>query len=150
MYTDVLAYCRKCHECAVVMGAGRQYQLPLDPIPIKQPFQNVGVDIMALPCTENGNKHVVVFQDMFTKWTMVYAVPYQKTERITKLLCKEIAPFFGVPEARLSNRGTNLLSNVMLGIYESLGITKLNTNSYHPQCTGMVERFNRTLKAMLQ
>ena len=31
-----------------------------------------------------------------------------------------------------------------------LGITKLNTTAYHPQCDGMVERFNKTLKAMLR
>ena len=31
-----------------------------------------------------------------------------------------------------------------------LGITKLNTTAYHPECDGMVERFNRTLKAMLR
>ena len=150
MYTDVLAYCKKCPECAVVTGAGHQHRPPLHPIPIQRPFQIIGVDIMDLPCTESGNKHVVVFQDMFTKWPMVYAVPDQKTERITKLLCEEIVPFFGVPEALLSDRGTNLLSHLMLGICKSLGITKLNTTSYHPECDGMVERFNRTLKAMLR
>ena len=31
-----------------------------------------------------------------------------------------------------------------------LGITKLNTTTYHPQCSGMVEHMNRTLKAMLR
>ena len=31
-----------------------------------------------------------------------------------------------------------------------LGITKLNTTAYHPQCDGMVEQFNRTLKSMLR
>ena len=103
MYTDVLAYCKKCPECAVVTGAGRQHRPPLHPIPVQRPFQIIGVDIMDLPCTESGNKHVVVFQDMFTKWPMVYAVPDQKTERITKLLCEEIVPFFGVPEALLSD-----------------------------------------------
>ncbi len=30
-----------------------------------------------------------------------------------------------------------------------LGIKKLHTTAYHPACDGMVERFNRILKAML-
>ena len=86
MYKDVLAYCKECPECAVATGVGRQRRPPLHPIPIERPFQVVAVDIMDLLCTENDNKHVVVFQDMFTKWPMVYAVPDQKAERLAKLL----------------------------------------------------------------
>ena len=46
------------------------------------------------------------------------------------------------------DRGTNLLSHLMKDLCELLGITKLNTTAYHPECDGMVERFNRTLKTM--
>ena len=77
---------------------------------------------------------------------MVYPVPEQTTERIMKLLTEEVVPFFGVPEALLTDRGTNLLSHLMLDVCKLLGIKKLNTTAYHPQCDGMVERFNRTLK----
>ena len=45
---------------------------------------------MDLPCTEQGNRHFIVLQDMFTKWPLVFPVPDQKTERIAKLLCDEI------------------------------------------------------------
>jgi len=38
----------------------------------------------------------------------------------------------------------------MQDVCEVLGMEKLNTTAYHPQCNGMVERFNRTLKAMLR
>ena len=55
----------------------------------------------------------------------------------------------GVPEALLSDRGTNLLSHLMRDVCELLGIEKLNTTAYHPQCNGLVERFNRTLKTKL-
>ena len=105
---------------------------------------------MDLPITESGNKHVVVFQDMFTKWPLVFPVPDQRAERIARLLCEEVVPLFGVPEALLSDRGSNLLSSLMLDVCKLLGIDKLNTTSYHPQCDGMVERFNRTLKTMLR
>ena len=104
---------------------------------------------MELPLTTNGNKYATVFQDLFTKWPMVYATPDQKAERIAKLLTQEIVPMFGVPEALLSDRGTNLLSHLMQDVCKMLGIKKLNTTSHHPQCNGMIERFNRTLKTML-
>ena len=74
MYTDVLACCKRCPECTVVTGAVRQHRPLLHPVTIQRPFQIVGLDVMNLPCTEAGNKHAVVFQDMFTKWPMVYAV----------------------------------------------------------------------------
>ena len=58
------------------------------------PFQILGVDVMDLSLTALGNKHVLVFQDLFTKWPMVYPIPDQKSERIVKLLVEEIIPFF--------------------------------------------------------
>ena len=61
-----------------------------------------------------------------------------------------VIPLFCVPEALLSDRGTNLLSHLMLDLCSLLGIRKLNTTAHHPQCDGMVERFNRTFKTMLQ
>ena len=57
---------------------------------------------------------------------------------------------FGCPECLLSDRGTNLLANVMQDVCRLMGVTKLNTTAYHPQCDGLVERMNRTLKAMLR
>ena len=129
-------------------GAGCQHRPPLKPIPVQRPFQKIGFDVMDLPCTERGNKHVVVFQDMFTKWPLVFPFPDQRAEHIARLPCEEIVPMFGVPEALLSDRGSNLLSSLMLDLCKLLGVEKLNTTSYHPECDGTVERFNRTLKTM--
>ena len=127
MYADVLKFCKSCPDCAVVAGGSRQHRPPLRPIPVERPFQKIGVDIVDLPCTDRGNKHVVVFQDMLTKWPMVFPVPDQKTERLVKLLCEEVVPMFGVPEALLSDRGANLLSHLMQDVCSILGIKKLNT-----------------------
>ena len=105
MYRDALEYAKDCPQCAIVKGTGRKQKPPLHPIPTERPFQIVGVDIMELPVTTRGNKHVVIFQDLFTKWLMVYPTSDQKAERIARLLVEEIVPFFGVPEALLSDRG---------------------------------------------
>ena len=134
MYSDAVEFGKSCPECAFATGVGRRHNPPLHPIPVQRPFQILGVDIMDLPRTEQGNKHVIVFQDFFTKWPFVFAIPDQKTERIAKLLAQEIIPFFGVPEALLSDRGTNLLSHLVLDLCDMLGIKKLNATSYHPQC----------------
>ena len=90
MYKDAMAFCKRCPECAVVTGAGPQHRPPLKPIRVQRPFQVLGLDIMDLPCIEQGNKHVVGFQDMFTKWPLAFPVPDQNAERITRLLCEEV------------------------------------------------------------
>ena len=81
------------------------------------------------------------------------SVPHPRSKdsyRIVDILVKEIVPVCGVAEALLSDRGTNLLSYLMKDISRLLGIKKLNTTAYHPQCDGLTERFSRTLKTMLR
>ena len=68
-------------DCLTATGSDWHFRASIHPIPVQRPFQIVGVDVMELPGTEQGNKYVV-FQDMFTKWPMIYAVLDQKTVRI--------------------------------------------------------------------
>ena len=150
LYRDCIAFCKNCAKCVMVSGSGRIQRPLLHPIPVQKSFQIMAVDIMEFPVTERGNRYVIVFQDFLTKWSMVFPAPDQKTVRIARLLAKEIVPLFGVPDALLSDQGTNLLSHLMQDVCKLLCVTKLNTTAYHPQCDGMVERLNRTLKSMLR
>ena len=68
MYKDVHAYCQSCLTCASYRGTGRRVRPPLMPIPVGGPFYRVGVDIMELPQTVNGNCYVISFVDYLTKW----------------------------------------------------------------------------------
>ena len=138
MHCDIISYTRGCAQYAIVSGGGKKQLPPLQSIPVDHPFQILGIDIMELPLTTTGNKYVIVFQDLFTKWPMVFAIPDQKTERIAKLLTQEIVPMFGVPEALLSDRGTNLLSFLMQDVCKLLGIKKLNTTARHSQYNDLV------------
>ena len=56
----------------------------------------------------------------------------------------------GVPTEVLSDRGRAFLSSLMKEVEALLGFYKVNTSAYHPQTDGLVERFNRTLIAMLE
>ena len=39
------AFCKKCPECAIVIGDGRQPKPSLKPIPVQRPFKIMGLDI---------------------------------------------------------------------------------------------------------
>ena len=103
MYTDVISYADSCAQCAIVEGTRGKQKRMLRPILTERPFQILGVDIMELPITAKGNYYVIVFQDLFTKWPVVYPTPDQKTECTAKLVVEEIVPWFGVPVVILSD-----------------------------------------------
>lgn len=136
MYRDILEFCKNCGQCATVTGVGRCSCPPLHPIPVRRPFQIIGVDIMQLPITEQGNQYVIVFQDFLTKWPLVFPAPDQKAMRLARLVAEEILRLFGVPDALLSDCGANLLAQVIKDVCELLGVKKLITTAYHPQCDG--------------
>ena len=105
--------------------------------------------MMDLPLTKHGNRHVVIIQEFLTKFPLVFPVPDQKAIWLMRLLAEEVIPLFGMPEALLSDQSINMLSHVVQDQCKLMGIKKLNTTAYHPQCDGMVEHFNRTLKTIL-
>ena len=91
-FQDAVDFAKSCPACAVTTGTGRQNRPPLQPIPVSRPFQILGIDVMDLPTTDQGNSHVVVVQDLFTKWPFAFAMPDQKSERIARLLVEEVIP----------------------------------------------------------
>ena len=149
MRADIRHYCRACLVCASRTGQGRALKPQLQPIPIGGPFHRVGVDVLQLPLTYEGNQYAIVFMDYLTKWPEVFPSPDQKAETIARLLVEHVVARHGVPEQLLSDRGTNFLSEVIQEVCTLLGVEKVNTSGYHPQTDGLVERFNRTIIAML-
>ena len=149
MRAAIRHHCRRCLVCASRKGTGRRMRPPLQPIPVGGPFHMVGVDVLQLPLSYQGNQYAVVFMDYFTKWPEVFAVPNQQAETIARLLVEHVISRHGVPEHLLSDRGPNFLSAVILQVCKLMGVTKVNTSGYHPQCDGLVEKFNSTLINML-
>ena len=100
---------------------------------------------MELPLIANGNRYTIVFQALLQSghWSLPHRT---KNKKDAKLLAKEVVTMFGIP---LSDRGSNLSSYLMQDVCKLLGIQNIDTTAHLPQCNGMVEWFNRTLKTML-
>ena len=135
--------------CATKRGTGHICKPPLQGIPLSGPFHRVGVDIVQLPLTQEGNKYAVVFIDYLTKWVEVFVIADQTAETVARLFVEGVVCRHGVLQELLSDRGGNFLSDLMQEMCKLMGVKKLNTSGYHPQCNGLVERFNSTLIHML-
>ena len=68
---------------------------------------------------------------------------------VAKVLVENVLCRFGIPQVIHSDQGRQFESNLFQEMCKLLGIHKTRTTPYHPQSDGMVERFNRTLAAML-
>ena len=97
-----------------------------------------------LPRTAKGNSYVLVLSDLFTKDVQCYSLPDQSALSVADCIIDLISRF-GVPKELLTDQGRQFESSLIRTVCDKLGIRKLRTSPYRPQCDGQTERFNRTL-----
>lgn len=107
---DLKLWCDRCRVCQSRRG-GPIPRAPLTPIPVNQPWELVGVDVLQMPKSRSGKNYIVVFVDHFTKWPEAFATTNQEAITIAKLLVERIVPVHGIPRKLLSDRGANFNQN---------------------------------------
>lgn len=151
IFNDTKQYCRSCPKCQKGTSKTQVSKVPLVQIPrIDVPFQRIAIDMVGpLPRTKRGNQYVLVICDYATKYPEAILLRNQEAEVVAEAII-EVFSRLRVPKEILSDKGTNFMSSLMSELCKLLSIRKLNTTPYHPQANGLVERFNGTLKRMLQ
>ena len=149
IFRDIADYCRTCKVCQRSQPR-RPAKAKMTPMPlIPKPFQRIAIDIVGpLPWTQRGNRFILAICDYAIRYPEAIALSSTEAPRIAKELVGVFARM-GIPEEILTNQGTNFMSALMEEVYRLLQI-RIQTSPYHPQMDGLVERFNGTLKMMLQ
>ena len=146
---DVINHVRSCLSCQERKAPAKEKR-PTFHI-FSQGFNDlVAMDIQGpLVQTHRGVEYILVIQCLFSKF--VVAVPLQDTTApvVAESFLRSWVMYFGPPARLLTDNGSNFHSGVMEDLYLLFKINKLWTSPYHPQTDGSVERFNRTLNAML-
>ena len=137
MHKEVTQLCRACEKCTS-LHVGKPIKPPLTSIPVKGPFDRIGVDVIKFLHSARGNKYAVAFMDYLTKWPEVFATQGQTSLTIAELLVEEVISCHGVPAELLSDHGQAFLSRLMVDVYRLLGIRKANMTAYHPYTDGLV------------
>ena len=148
MSSMVFKKCESCLTCATTQGQERRRNPELHSIPVGEPFACIGMDFKEMDESYDKNRFALVFQDYLSKWPEVYAVADRTAQTVAKCLADMIYRH-GVPSTIIHDRAPEFLSDVLQDTAFILGIKQLPTSPSHPQCDGLVERFNRTLKLML-
>lgn len=147
--SDVASWVRECSICQRRNPSNCE-KAPLIPISTSWPFEKVSWDIMGpLPVTSRGNRYILIVTDLFTKWVEAFPLKETSAGTLANILVDEVVSRYGVPTSIHSDQGKNICGDVTQALCDILGIRRTRTSAYHPQGNGQVERFNRTIEAIL-
>jgi hypothetical protein len=88
---------------------------------------------------------VVVIGDTFTRFAWAYPVADERFETIARVLLDGWILRYSPPEKLFSDRGKVFAGKMLESMCNMVGVKKIFTTSYHPQCDGFFERLSRTL-----
>jgi len=149
-YNNVPEWCSTCASCVTRKSNSPASKTPLGTITVGNPTQIIAVDLMGpLSESENKNLYIMVVHDYYTRWMEVKPIPNQEATTVTEKLVDEIFLRFSIPAQLCTDQGRQFESQLMTEVCKLLCIHKTRTTPYHPQCDGLVERFNHTMLNML-
>ncbi|KAL6743631.1 hypothetical protein Aduo_016651 [Ancylostoma duodenale] len=150
MQQDISKWCKECKNCFLANNKTRKIP-PLKPFTVTKPFEVIGVDVLEMGRTRNGNRYLVVVVDHFSKWLEAYPVETKSAENIAKGIFKRwICEGGRWPRTIHSDRGKEFENSVMNALCEVAGIHQSFTKGYNPRENGLTERANQTLIKMLK
>lgn len=149
--TDIEEYVKTCIKCQLIKKPTTLNTAELMPILPTRPFELVTSDIMGpiKPISKNGNKYILVICDHFTKWIEVVPLKRITAEEVAKCLVDYFCRY-GICESLLSDQGRQYESALIGEMCDLLDIGKMRTAPERPQCDGLSERTNRSIKQMIK
>lgn len=114
-----------------------------------QRFSDVHLDIIGPMPISDGYRYCVTLIDRYTRWPEVIPIADIRAETVAMAVFKDWIARFGVPKYIFTDQGTQFESELFRELSKLLGFERKRTNAYNPQMNGMIERFHRTLKAVL-
>jgi transposase InsO family protein len=147
METDVEAYLNRCARCLRFQGLPDK--APLQPYTATGPMDLIHMDFLKLDKCKGGFESVLMITDHYTHYAQAYATRNETAVTMAKVFWHQWVPHYGWPNHIITDKGQTFLSVMMMELCKLGDVKKINTTPYHPQTNGQVERYNRTLIAML-
>ena len=142
-----LNHCKQCQKRANPPKNHRHYLLKWTP---SSPFHHIGLDFIGPLPFSNGNQHILLIGDHFSKWYEATPVPNQTASTTATALLENWICRFGCPHSIPSDQGRNFESKLFKSLNQALQVDKTRTTAFRPQSNAVVERMNRTLQSMLE
>ena len=127
---------------------------PMKPLACSRPGELLHVDFMSIEETVPLKEdpvicNVLVLQDHFSKYVVVYVVKDQTACTAAKTLRIGYFGLFGTPAYLVSDQGKAFTGHIITHFCKLYGVQKLRTSPYHAQTNGQVECMNQTIIRMI-
>ena len=152
MTQDLRNCIKKCSRC-------RKYEaapplVPMKPLACSGPGELLHVDFTLIEETVPLKEdpvicNVLVLQDHFSKYIVVYVVKDQTARTAAETLRNGYFGLFGTPAYLVSDQGKAFTGHVITHLCELYGVQKLRTLPYLAQTNGQVERMNQMIIRMI-
>ena len=151
MAADISANVRECTPCAKNRLRLLRKASEMKRCPAAAPRDSVAIDILEpLPKSSRGFIFMIVISDRFTKLTQVVPLERITAYDVAVAFVEHLVFKYGAPATLLSDNGSQFVAHFFRRVCNILQVHNVFTTTYPPQTIGQVERFNRTLAAMLR
>ena len=151
MRMDCAIFAKACPECSRQKKPSRQAKATLGSYHAGVPVERIHIDILGpFSPSSSGNEYILMLVCQYTKWIEAYPLSNCRTETVADVIINNFISRFGCPAFIHSDQGSNFTSSLFLAICDLLEIAKTRTTPYRPCSNGQVERYNRTLLAMMR
>ena len=150
---------RDLRNCIKKCGHCRKYEaappiVPMKPLTCSGPGELLHVNFTSIEETvplkeEPVIQNVLVLQDHFSKYVVVYVVKDQTAHTAAETLRNGYFGLFGAPAYLISDQGKAFMGHIITHLCDLYGVQKLRILPYHAQTNGQVERMNQTIIHMI-
>ena len=146
---DIKLFINRCEQCQKRANPPKTHRHSFVEWTPSYPFHHIRVHFMGGLPFSNGNQHILLIGDHFSKWYGVIPIPDQTAPKTATALLENWICRFGCPHSIHSDQGRNFESKFFKALNQALQVEKTRTPAFRPQSKPVVERRNRTLQSML-
>jgi len=129
MKYSIDTYVKRCKSCG--MHKKPKSTRPVAPLymtRVSSKFERISIDFAGpFTRTVRGNKHILLGIDHFTKFAFAVPMSNIDSENVARVLIERWIVYFGCPMEIHSDKGSNLVSELIRNVYRLLNIKQSNS-----------------------
>jgi len=147
--TDTERFCKACEPCNQYHRGKVPKQGLLKEMRVGAPMERIQVDLTGPHLPSAGFTYICTCICAFTKYVVAWPIRDKKATTVAKGLVERVILPLGTPYSILTDNGKEFDNELCQEIWRILGVDKRHTTPYYPACNGQIERFHRTMNALL-